>query len=400
MPLITPTQPGAARLGHTHAADVPEQSRGERRRSFDPTDLPPPTGREEEWRFTPLDRLADLLAEPAGQGRLQWLAELPEGATVTDITGAQARELGIMTPADRPAALAFASGGARRLDVAAGAELTAPARVGLSGDQGETAFGHLVITAGRHSTAVVVLDHRGSARHSELVSVIAADGAHLTVVSIQEWDEDSVHLAEHDLQVGRDANVRHIAVTLGGAIVRMSVNVRYAGPGGRAEALGVYFADAGQHLEHRLFIDHEPPHCSSRVTYKGALQGDSAHTVWVGDVLIGAGAEGTDTYELNRNLLLTGGARADSIPNLEIETGRIVGAGHASATGRFDDEQLFYAQARGIPPKEARRLIVMGFFADVLHRIEVPEIVLRLTAAIEAELSLTEAPLAESERGR
>jgi len=123
------------------------------------------------------------------------------------------------------------------------------------------------------------------------------------------------------------------------------------------------------------------------VTYKGALQGESAHTVWVGDVLIRAEAEGTDTYELNRNLVLTDGARADSVPNLEIETGEIVGAGHASATGRFDDEQLFYIQARGIPEDEARRLVVRGFFADVIHQIPVPELRDRLVADIETELT-------------
>ncbi len=140
------------------------------------------------------------------------------------------------------------------------------------------------------------------------------------------------------------------------------------------ELLGLYFADAGQHLEHRLFVDHAAPHCRSTVTYKGALQGEGAHTVWVGDVLIRAAAEGTDTYELNRNLVLTDGARADSVPNLEIETGEIVGAGHASATGRFDDEQLFYLQARGIPEEEARRLVVRGFFAELIQQIGVPEL--------------------------
>ena len=113
--------------------------------------------------------------------------------------------------------------------------------------------------------------------------------------------------------------------------------------------------------------------CRSRVTYKGALQGEGAHTVWVGDVLIRADAEGTDTYELNRNLVLTDGARADSVPNLEIETGEIAGAGHASATGRFDDEQLFYLQARGIPEDEARRLVVRGFFAELVQQIGVPD---------------------------
>lgn len=109
--------------------------------------------------------------------------------------------------------------------------------------------------------------------------------------------------------------------------------------------------------------------------------------MWVGDVLIRAAAEGTDTFELNRNLVLTDGARADSVPNLEIETGEIVGAGHASATGRFDDEQLFYLRARGIPEDAARRLVVRGFFHEIINKIAVAEIRERLEAAVEAELA-------------
>ena len=156
--------------------------------------------------------------------------------------------------------------------------------------------------------------------------------------------------AHHHLAVGRDATLKHTAVTLGGDLVRVVRTVAYDGPGGDAELTGLYFADAGQHLEHRLLVDHAVPHCKSRVLYKGALQGDgTAHTVWIGDVLIRKAAEGTDTYEINRNLMLTDGARADSVPNLEIETGEIVGAGHASATGRFDDEQLFYLLSPGHP---------------------------------------------------
>ena len=243
-----------------------------------------------------------------------------------------------------------------------------------------------MIRAGRFSKATVVLTHDGLADYSEVLTITASDGAHLTVVSLQEWDDRSIHLGQHDVVVGRDAQVKHIAVTLGGAIVRLNTNATYAGPGGSFEAYGVYFADAGQHLEHRLFVDHAVPHCTSNVEYKGALQGDSARTVWVGDVLIRAAAEGTDTYELNRNLLLTDGARADSIPNLEIETGEIAGAGHASATGRFDDQQLFYLMARGIPEAEARRLVVRGFFAAVVSRIGVPEVIGHLMSAIDAEL--------------
>jgi Fe-S cluster assembly protein SufD len=198
-----------------------------------------------------------------------------------------------------------------------------------------------------------------------------------------------VHVGSHRIRVGRDARVRHAVVTLGGDLVRISPVVDYAGPGGDVELLGLYYGDAGQHLEHRLFVDHAVPHCRSNVVYKGALQGADAHTVWIGDVLIRSGAVGTDTYEINRNLVLTQGARADSVPNLEIETGEIVGAGHASATGRFDDEQLFYLQARGIPADEARRLVVRGFFADLLGRIGVPDLEERLLAAVDAELAVT-----------
>jgi Fe-S cluster assembly protein SufD len=178
-------------------------------------------------------------------------------------------------------------------------------------------------------------------------------------------------------------------VTLGGDLVRINPLVHFAGPGGDAELLGLFFADDGQHLEHRLLVDHDQPHCKSRVTYKGALQGEKAHTVWIGDVIIRADADGTDTYELNRNLLLTDGARADSVPNLEIETGEVVGAGHASATGRFDDEQLFYLMSRGIDETSARRLVVRGFFADIIERIGIPEVEQQLMSAVEAELART-----------
>jgi Fe-S cluster assembly protein SufD len=109
----------------------------------------------------------------------------------------------------------------------------------------------------------------------------------------------------------------------------------------------------------------------------------------VGNVLIRKVAEGIETYETNRNLVLTDGCRADSVPNLEIETGEIVGAGHASATGRFDDEQLFYLQSRGVTQDEARRLVVHGFFADIIRRIGVPEVEQRLLTVLEAELAQT-----------
>ncbi len=387
MSLLTPQRPADGAHTHSAATMVPDQSRAERTTSFDVSDFPVPHGREEDWRFTPVDRLGVFFRDEATAGSLAQEHLLPEGVTVSTISAPEWRALGVPAPQDRAAAAAAAhADGVTVVDVPAEAELTEPVRIRLTGTGPGLVHENLLVRVGRFARATVVVEHHGVADCSEVLTVLAGDGSDVTVVSVQEWDDASHHLAQHDVVVGRDARARHIAITLGGGVVRLNTNASYSGPGGSFEGLGVYFADAGQHLEHRLFVDHEAPHCRSNVEYKGALQGESARTVWVGDVLIRAAAEGTDTYELNRNLLLSDGARADSVPNLEIETGEIVGAGHASATGRFDDEQLFYLMARGIPEDEARRLVVRGFFASVVGRIRVPEVQEHLMEAIEREL--------------
>jgi Fe-S cluster assembly protein SufD len=388
MSLLTPQRP-SSEGAHTHSAEtmVPDQSRAERTMSYAVADFPVPTGREEEWRFTPVDRLGRLFRDEASGLCLDWEEQLPVGVTISTMSVAEWQASGAPRPADRAAVVAAAnSGGVGVLDIPAEAELAEPVRVNLSGADGQLVHGHLLIRVGRHARATIVLGHSGRASYSEVLTLDVADGAEVTFVTLQEWADESIHLGQHDVIVGRDASVRHIAVTLGGHIVRLNTNVTYTGPGGSFDGLGVYFADAHQHLEHRLYIDHAVAHCRSNVEYKGALQGDTAHTVWVGDVLIRAAAEGTDTYELNRNLILTDGARADSVPNLEIETGEIEGAGHASATGRFDDQQLFYLMSRGIREDDARRMVVRGFFASVVARIGVPEVEERLMAAIDTEL--------------
>lgn len=378
-----------SRQAHTHSGEtmVPDQSRAERTRSWEVADFPMPEGREEDWRFTPISRLTSLLADEASSATLEWTTHLPEGVTLTTTSVEELGRDSLPKPVDRPAALAAAHGeGVALVDVPKEAELTEPVRIHLDGARRETVHGHLVIRVGAFASATIVLNHTGSTDFAELVTVLAGDGSTVTLVSLQDWEDDTHHLGQHDVVVGRDATVRHIAVSIGGGIVRLNTNATYAGPGGSFEGLGVYFADAGQHLEHRLFVDHEAPHCRSNVEYKGALQGETAQTVWVGDVLIRAAAEGTDTYELNRNLVLTDGARADSVPNLEIETGEIVGAGHASTTGRFDDQQLFYLQSRGIPQELARRLVVRGFFHSIVQRIGDAEISEKVMAAIDEEL--------------
>ncbi|MFF5936129.1 Fe-S cluster assembly protein SufD [Streptomyces sp. NPDC012508] len=356
--------------------------------SFDVADFPVPHGREEEWRFTPLERLRGLhdgTAVATGEG-VKVAIEAPEGVTVETV-GRDDERLGKAgTPVDRVAAQAYSSfEKASVVTVAKDAVLDEPIRIAVHGEGG-VAFGHQVIELGAFAEAVVVIDHTGDAVLAANVDYILGDGAKLTVVSVQDWDEKAVHVSQHNALVGRDASFKSVVVTFGGDVVRIHPRVRYAATGGEAELFGLYFTDAGQHQEHRLLVDHNTPHCKSNVAYKGALQGQDAHAVWIGDVLIQAAAEGTDTYELNRNLVLTDGARVDSVPNLEIETGEIAGAGHASATGRFDDEQLFYLMARGIPESEARRLVVRGFFAELVQQIGLPDVEERLIAKIEAEL--------------
>jgi Fe-S cluster assembly protein SufD len=365
-------------------------SRLHEHQSFSLDDFPVPTGREEEWRFTPLRRLRGLHKDVSGpSGKVTVGADAVPPVTAVHAQRGDQRLGATFVPADRVSARAFASfEEAIVITIPAETVAAEPTVVSVRGEDASGAvFGHTLIEVGANARAAVVLDHSGSATYADNVEIVVGDGAALTLVSLQDWDDDAVHVSNHYITLGRDARVQHTAVTLGGGVVRLAPSLRYAGPGGDAELLGAYFADGGQHLEHRLFVDHGQPNCRSRVDYKGALQGDEAHTVWIGDVLIRTEATGTDTYERNRNLLLTEGARADSVPNLEILTGEVVGAGHASTSGRLEDHHLFYLMARGIPLAEARRLVIRGFFGELIGRIGVPELRDRIAEEIEAELA-------------
>ena len=380
-------------------------NKGELFASFDVDAFEVPHGRDEIWRFTPLRRLRGLHdgSAPATGSAKVTVSEQP-GVQVETVRRGDERLGQGGIPTDRVAAQAFSSfNSATLVTVGRDTQTAEPVNIGVTGPgEGAVAYGHLQIRVSELGEAVVVIDQRGSGTYADNVEFIVDDAARLTVVWIADWADDAVHVSAHHARLGKDAVLRHVAITLGGDVVRMTGNVRFGAPGGDAELLGLYFADDGQHLESRLLIDHARPDCKSNVLYKGALQGDpdsnrpDAHTVWVGDVLIRAEATGTDTFEVNRNLVLTDGARADSVPNLEIETGEIIGAGHASATGRFDDEQLFYLRARGIPEEQARRLVVRGFFNEIIAKIAVPEIRERLTTAIEHELAITESRITAS----
>ncbi|OYX58738.1 MAG: Fe-S cluster assembly protein SufD [Micrococcales bacterium 32-70-13] len=370
---------------HGPGSPVPVQTRNERFASAAHDDFPPVTGRELEWKLTPVEKIRDLI-----DGELDGSA-FP--AAVSSAPGVTAEWVGLDDPRvgsaglaeERAAANAWSSA-QQALAVTLTSEEAVAVTIDRTGADRAPRAAHTVITAAPNARGTVVIDNRGSARLSENVEIVAGAGSELTVVSVQEWDAESVHLSSQFARVDKDARLTHVVVSLGGAIVRVNPSVHLAGAGADGQLLGLYFADAGQHLEQRVYVHHIAPHTISRVTYKGALNGAGARTVWVGDVLIGRDATGTDSYEQNRNLVLSDGTRADSIPNLEIETGDIAGAGHASATGRFDDEQLFYLRSRGIDEQEARRLVVLGFLLEVVQKIGAPELEQRLIAAIETEL--------------
>lgn len=371
---------------HSHGAGVPLQTRYERLRSTNVADFPQVSPREEQWRYLSADRLAGLDADTLAEFIGDLDVTHSDGVTTAWVGEENSAFGGAGIPEERPSAAAWGSAKQAYLVTVPGNQKS-DVQIALSSSTADPSAIHIIIDAKPFAEATVILDHKGHAILGENVEIIVGDEAQLTVITIQDWDDKSVHASTQMARLGRNSKLKHLVVSLGGKVVRVASSTEFTQPGGDTEMLGMYFADAGQYLENRLYVDHAVPNCKSRVTYKGALQGEKAHTVWVGDVLIRMAAEGTDTYELNRNLLLTEGARADSVPNLEIETGKIEGAGHASASGRFDDEQLFYLQARGITELEARRLVVRGFLNEIIQQIDNAAIRERLTNSIEAELA-------------
>jgi Fe-S cluster assembly protein SufD len=358
--------------------------------SYDPADHEVPTAREEIWRFTPLKRLRGVHDDADLSGHGYEIDVVADPAVTADAGSADdpAKGSSGYIPSDRVSARAWKhADGIYKVVVPKEAVVEQPTIVTIRGTDADRATaGHVVIQAEPYSQSTVVLRYEGSTTWVDNVEIVLGEGAHLTFVSVHDWADDAIQVSHQHSHIGRDATLKHVVVAFGGDLVRINASVDYDGPGGEVDMFGVYFADSGQHLEHRLFVDQNAPRTRSNVDYRGALQGQGARAVWIGDVLIRKAAEGIETYESNRNLVLTDGCRAISVPNLEIETGEIVGAGHASTTGRFDDQQLFYLQSRGIPEEEARRLVVHGFFADIIKRIGVRQIEQELLAAVESEL--------------
>lgn len=366
---------------------VPVQVRSARPKSTNPGDFATVTGRELDWKFSPVAKLQDLISGELDGSRFPYTATESAGVTLSWIPVTDARIGSAGIPEDRSSANAWAVVTEALLVSITSEDVS---EITITRDSlGTTArAAHIVIEAAPFSKGTVILQNNRDARLVENVEVLVGAEAQLNVISIQEWNDDALHLGSHFARVGRNAELKHTLVSLSGEVIRVNPSTLLAEDGSSVVMNGVYFADAHQHIEQQVYVNHDAPQTKSRVTYKGALQGAGARTVWIGDVLIGNKAVGTDSYEQNRNLVLTEGTRADSIPNLEIETGDIAGAGHASATGRFDDEQLFYLQARGISEEEARRLVVRGFLNEVVQQLGVPALEERIEASLVAELEL------------
>jgi Fe-S cluster assembly protein SufD len=347
-----------------------------------------PTGREEAWRFTPLNRLGGLHDSSVSlNDRISLTYQsLPSGVEISEVN---ASDLPSIATTDDQVNLRVRETVTQvlRLKIANNAELTEPIFLNRKVVGMAPEASRVLIHAGINSHATIVVENTGDAIIAEEIEIKLEAGANLRFITLQEWDSKAVHVARHHAILEKDSTFTSYVVTVGGSVVRILPTVEYRGPGTSADLCGLYFATDGQHLEHRVHVEHAVPNAKSRVNYKGALNGISARSVWIGDVFIKAAAQGTDTYELNRNLLLSDGARADSVPNLEIETGDIVGAGHASTTGRFDDEQLFYLSSRGIPAEEARRLVIRGFFAEIVSKLHLADVEERIMNRIDLELA-------------
>jgi Fe-S cluster assembly protein SufD len=253
---------------------------------------------------------------------------------------------------------------------------------------GAAVFPHTLLIAER-GAEVTFIDRYASpdvsrALSDAVVEIVVGDGAHVRYSSIQEWGAGVTHLSVQRATVGRDADFRSLAIGFGGSLSRAEAETVLAEPGGFSEMLGVFFADDDQHFDHRSVQDHVAPNCTSDLLYKGALR-DRSRAVYSGWVHVRPGAQRTNAMQTSRNIVLSEHAKADAIPNLEIEAND-VRCGHAASVGPVDEDTLFYLQSRGIPRDEAERLVVTGFFQEVLDRVQLQDVRHGAELAIQEEL--------------
>ena len=386
IPVADPNDPYAIPAAMPSSADKEP-------RSFDVADFAMPTNKQEDWRYTPLERIGEFfdVFAPSGETTIavshtDGTAVDPERVRISQVPLGEGLSGTVSKPNDRASVVEWNSGRTATI-IELNGEIAQPVLIDVNGQGADLDALHLVIAAAENTHADVIVEHHGLARLAEGVEITTGRNSHVSITFVQEWAKGSKHVANQRIHVGEGASLRHSVVTLGGDVVRIRMDQDFGGEQGDLNMLGIYFVDPGEHIEHRTMVVHNEPECKSRVVYKGALDGKDAHSTWVGNALIQPTAPGTDSYELNRNLVLTPGAIADSEPNLEIENGNIIGAGHASSVGRFDDEELFYLESRGISETDARKLVVRGFFGELVEEIGVPYISEHLMDVIDRRLA-------------
>lgn len=254
---------------------------------------------------------------------------------------------------------------------------------------GAAYFSRALIIAEQHSQVsfvdeILSEDFEKQTLHSTAVELIAKDGAQVQYVSVQRMGKGAFYLSQQRTLANRDSTLDTLNVNLGASIARVDLNAQLLGPGANSDMLGLYFGDVDQHFDHATSQDHIAPNTTSDLLYKGALD-DSARAVFRGIIKVHPGAQRTDAYQTNRNLLLSSESQATSQPNLEIEADDVK-CSHGATVGHLDDEALFYLMSRGLPRERAERLVVMGFLGEVMSRLPLGGVIEKVSDAIAKKL--------------
>ena len=374
--------------------------------------LPLPSTADEHWRFTDLRGFdpdawtvdgTDGIASPASMLELDVAGEAHVGESALDIVSAP-DGVRFERLSDSHALLhslvgwdeKFAAHNAALwqngllVQVPPGVELAKPLYVRIANAvEGGSLFWRLLVVAEPQSRFTLIEEYASSSPElsgytNAAVEIVVKDAAKVEYVSVQNLSRGTWHFASHHARVERDAELDWVAGGFGSAKGKIRIQNDLAGPGATSRVTGAYFADGTQHLDYDTFQEHIAPSTTSDFAFKGALR-DQARAVWRGMIRVEEGAQKTNAYQENRNLLLSKTAHADSIPGLEIMAND-VRCTHGATLGQVDREQLFYLMTRGLTRAEAERLIVRGFFQDVLDRVELEPVRDALAAALEARI--------------
>lgn len=270
-------------------------------------------------------------------------------------------------------------------------EVALPLGAFTTADRGGLSAGRTLIVVGANAKVTFLDEYTSDPIGERLVhhaatEIVLADGAKLRYVSLQNWSRDVVQQNKIRARIGRDARLESLTVSLGGDAARAEVEVDLEGPGADSEMLGLYFADQGQHFNQYTLQHHAADHARSDLLFKGALR-DASTAVYSGVIVVDPGAQKTDAYQTNRNLLLDTESEAVSIPQLEIKANDVK-CSHGSTTGPVPEDQRFYLMSRGLRPEVAEHVLVTGFLYEVMSRVTLPKVAEYVERVVQAKLGV------------